>query len=177
MVPLDFESGACKKYHKEVRLVSVQTFVEGGKRSIVFVAFDGRAGAGWESDKKDAVNRMLRDLSSEMAGRGGMLIIVTGDFNIQVDESTVIREMLRSGGWVDAHAFADADSRDKPTCIKRQGSRIDLCLANRAAACLLSSYEVRDGFLDKDHRRVCVTMRLPRAHTCPTTPQDRQESR
>ncbi|CAE7314212.1 hypothetical protein AK812_SmicGene29856 [Symbiodinium microadriaticum] len=81
----------------------------GGKRSIVFAAFDGHAGAGWESDKKDAVNRMLRDLSSEMAGRGGMPIIVTGDFNIQVDESTVIREMLRSGGWVDAHAFADAD--------------------------------------------------------------------
>ena len=79
---------------------------------------------------------MLRDLSSELAGRGGLPIIVT------VDESTVIREMLRSGGWVDAHAFAEADSRDKPTCIKGQGSRIDLCLANREAASLLSSYEV-----------------------------------
>ena len=98
VVPLDFESGACKKYHKEGRLVSVQVFVEGGKRSIIIVAFYGHAGARWESDKKEAVNRMLRDLSSEMAGRGGMPIIVTGDFNIQVDESTVIREMLRSGG-------------------------------------------------------------------------------
>ena len=36
--PLEFESGACKRYLQEGRLVSVQIFVEGGKRSIIFVA-------------------------------------------------------------------------------------------------------------------------------------------
>ena len=94
---------------------------------------------------------MLQKVFHEEAHLGEVPVIITGDFNIQAEESEVVQKELDSARWYDV--AAQYMGQEKPCTYSMKGivegedlpgsSCIDLIFANRQAMALIVGYKAR----------------------------------
>ena len=87
---------------------------------------------------------------------------VVGDVNIQISESRLLKKLLKTCQWFDAHQLGSLEETTKNTSHTKTSSRIDFVFTNSLAFNLLETYKVVPGVLPKDHSEVHVTFTLPR---------------
>ena len=154
----------CQKYFEEGRLVVCQVFFKKGERSIIIYGLYGHAGARWEADRKKLLEDMLQDISHDVTMRGSVPVVIAGDYNVQIHESRLLEKYLQSQQYFDACQWGTPADKVKNTSHTKNGSRIDLLLANPLCARLILDYKIRPGVLPDDHSEVHVEFNLPISH-------------
>lgn len=140
----------CQTYYEQGRLVVAQVVAGSGNRSFLIYAIYGHAGARWEADATKELESVLKHIGDDVASRGATPAFITGDLNIQVDESLRIQSLRRTKLFVDAKDWGIPAEQIKNTFHKQKGSRIDLCLANQPGSRLLRTCKVCDSEMHID---------------------------
>ncbi|CAE7437407.1 unnamed protein product [Symbiodinium sp. CCMP2592] len=159
--PLAFQ-GPCSAHYRGGRLHAIQLFRGKGKRSCIVYCVYGHAGARWESSKREMLHAMLRDIFQDAVTRGGVPIMIVGDYNIEIAESTYLQSCIACD-WIDASRWCRQDAQSMLTSLKGGGSRIDMCIMNQSAASLCADCRICDAVVRTDHRVVTVVFRWPLA--------------
>eukprot|EP00661_Eupelagonemidae_sp_cell13_P003443 gene3443-2025_t len=125
--------------------------------------FAGAAGHGHARMQEN--EQLLSDVLEAAAELGNVPVVVTGDFNVQLEESAALQSAVASGRWVDvAGAQARAINEvPEPTCFMHhcpQGRRIDMVLANTVAAAAMGRLKVHQPQDIVEHRKLSVPIDL-----------------
>ena len=78
--------GPCLEHYLVSRLQAIQLCREKGKRSHFVYCVCGHAGARWESDMREMLHAMLCDIFQDAVTRGGVPIMIVGEYNIEIAE-------------------------------------------------------------------------------------------
>ena len=110
------------------------------------IVYYGISGAASSPEAMAENERLLALVLEDAALLAGTPTLLLGDFNVPPDRSAVLGAALGGGGWVDLHhAWATLQGETPaPTAqpTKSAGTRIDLILANAAAASALTGVRV-----------------------------------
>lgn len=159
--PVTFDDGPLKTLNQEGRLVASQIFASNGKNSFIILGFYGYAGARWDQQLLQKNNKAISAIFEFAVTKGNLPALLSGDFNVEIEESEPLKEFLAFGQWHDA---AGPNQTPHVSCLKgKNGSRIDFFFLNSTAASLLTSYSIRPGLLKKDHQFVTIQLAAPLA--------------
>ena len=135
---------------------------KGQNRSVLIFAVYGHTGAHLEAVRRNLLELMLKHIGDVVGSRGATPAFTFGDFNnVWVAERFHIQTLLRANLFVDAKDWGSPSKRIQKTSHKRNGSRIDLRLANRSGSMLLRAYAVCDGILPNDRSELHIDIDLP----------------
>ena len=135
---------------------------KGQNRSVLIFAVYGHTGAHLEAVRRNLFELMLKHIGDDVGSRGATLAFTFGDFNnVWVAERFHIQTLLRANLFVDAKDWGSPSKHIKKISHKRNGSRIDLRLANRSGSMLLRAYAVCDGILPNDRSELHIDIDLP----------------
>ena len=119
-----------------------------GREVVNVIVYYGISGAANSPEAMAENERLLALVLEDAALLAGTPTLLLGDFNVPPDRSAVLGAALGGGGWVDLHhAWATLQGETPAaTCFaqptKSAGTRIDLILANAAAAPALTGVRV-----------------------------------
>ena len=168
--PISFDQSPCLKHYNDGRLHAIQVFYNKGERYLILYAVYGHAGARWEQNRRDELETLLHDVAQDMIARGSIPACIAGDFNLQVQESNFLQKYINTGFWIDSVSFGSSEEQNKPTSHNKNGSRIDMLMANSLAAEPPFDYQVKPGVLPQDHSEVHVQLHLPIGAQCRYVP-------
>lgn len=115
-----------------------------------------------EAVRRNLLELMLKHIGDDVGSRGATPAFTFGDFNnVWVAERFHIQTLLRANLFVDAKDWGSPSKHIKKISHKRNGSRIDLRLANRSGSMLLRAYAVCDGILPNDRSELHIDIDLP----------------
>ena len=141
--PLDWnDQSPCYKFHAENRLLGFQCWTgDGTIPTFVFAAYCPSGGR-WERPKREYSHALLNAVTEDLVSRGNPIAIPTGDLNLQLEDSSVLRQWSRFGPWFDS-CLVNPHHQSTPTCYHgKNGSRIDFILLSRSAFDLCRHYDV-----------------------------------
>ena len=120
------------------------------------------SGARWEASKKSYAHALLQAVRDDLIQQGDVAAILAGDFNLQVEDSFLLRQWRFDGPFYDISTKAPPDIRDQPTCHHgTKGSKIDFVWVSRIAYDLVGTYSVSKLPLFKSHSVLRVSVRVP----------------
>lgn len=151
---VEWKNKNCLQHEKEGRLVATELYRGGGKQAMIVYAVYGIAGSRWELKKKEATEKIIKDVIEDATARGSIPTYICGDMNITTEESGVLRRLVNNKEWYDANIWGSRGKDETATSTKGQGARIDLILVNKVAANGTSGYAVTSGVNDRDHKAV-----------------------
>ena len=160
---------ACHRFWQDSRLLAAQLWLGQGGTTILLYGVYGPSGARWERAKRQYFNAMMQAIAEDIAARGDMPSFVIGDFNMVINDSHLLQQLLRNGGWFDCRRLGSEDMRRANTCHVQGGSQIDHIFASRSAYDQAFGYKVRKHVEFKSHSMVEIALQVPLAAQTRTT--------
>ena len=151
------------KFWADDRLLCTQLWCGAGDLSIFCYAVYCPSGARWEAARKSYTHKLLRAVLDDMTARGDVYSFLAGDFNLQVEESFLLRQWKFEGPFYDCSLKSSPDMRDANTCHQGKGSKIDFIWVSRSAYDLVSNYRVDKQRCFPTHSMLSVTWHFPQA--------------
>ena len=152
----------CYRFWADNRLLCTQLWCGAGDASIFCYAVYCPSGARWEASKKSYAHALLQAVRDDLIQQGDVAAILAGDFNLQVEDSFLLRQWRFDGPFYDVSTKAPPDIRDQPTCHHgTKGSKIDFVWVSRIAYDLVGTYSVSKLPLFKSHSVLRVSVHVP----------------
>ena len=151
----------CHRFWADNRLMCTQLWCGAGDTSIFCYAVYLPSGARWEAPKKTYAHALLQAVRDDLLQRGDVVAVLAGDFNLQVEDSFLLRQWRFDGPFYDVSTKSPPDIRDAPTCHQGKGSKIDFVWVSRVAYDLAQDYSVRRLSAFKTHSALEVSVNVP----------------
>ena len=99
-------------------MLAAQLWLGQGGTAIILYGVYGHSGARWERTKRQYFNAMMQAIAEDIAARGDLpSFVVIGDFNMVIDESHLVQQLLRNGSWFDCRRLGTEDMRPANTYL------------------------------------------------------------
>ena len=115
----------CYKFSQESRLVATQVWFARGGTSLVVYGIYRVSGARWDRVKKTYTHELIQAVQYDQISRGQLPCVIMADFNLELQDSQNIRQLLQQKFWYDLRSRGKESEAMKATCHKSSGSLID----------------------------------------------------
>ena len=163
------EDDECFQYYKDCRLHASQLWFGRGGTSMIVYAMYGQSGAHWEKSKKAYTHDLISSITRDSIARGSIPAILMGDMNLQISDSKILADLLKSKTWHDLRTCATIQMAKTDTCHKGKGSQIDHIFVTTQLFDQCHSFVVTKFDTFKDHACLQAKMILPTCEQMVTT--------
>lgn len=161
----------CHRFAQDSRLVATQVWCARGGTSFVVYGVYGVSGARWDRVKKTYTHELIKAIQFDQISRGQMPYLIMGDFNLELQDSQVLRELLQKKFWYDVRSRGIQSETEKATCHKSSGSKIDHIFVSPSLIDQCYHFQICKFPEFKDHSLVAAK------RTCPSSVQTRTSLR
>ena len=121
----------------------------------------GVSGARWDRAKKTYTHELIQAVQYDQISRGQIPYTIMGDFNLEIQDSQNLRQLLQKKFWYDLRPRGTEKESQKATCHKSSGSLIDHIFVSPSL--IDQSYEFHITKLPefKDHSLVAAKIVCP----------------
>lgn len=85
----------------------------------------GVSGARWDRAKKTYAHELIQSVQYDQISRGQIPFIIIVDFNLEIQDSQNLRQLLQQKFWYDLRSRSAEKEAQKATCHKSSGSLMD----------------------------------------------------
>lgn len=119
------------------------------------------SGARWDRAKKTYTHELIQAVQYDQISRGQIPYIIMGDFNLEIQDSQNLRQLLQKKFWYDLRPRGTEKESQKATCHKSSSSLIDHIFVSPSL--IDQSYEFHITKLPefKDHSLVAAKIVCP----------------
>ena len=121
----------------------------------------GQSGARWERLKKIYTHDFISAITRDSLARGSLPSILMGDANLQISDSKIITDLIKTKTWHDLRTCATPQIAQADTCHKGKGSQIDHIFVSTQLFDQCHSFVVTKLDTFKDHSLLQAKMILP----------------
>ena len=150
----------CFKFAQDNRLLGLRLWLGDGKQCLFIYNLYLPSGARWESPKKKYAHDCLNAVQQDLCERGDVVALVLGDFNLTIEDSTLLQSW--QGPMVDTSCTAPADIRWNPTCHQGKGSCIDHIFAYKSSIDLVHNYQISRTLCSTNHAMISIHLTVPK---------------
>jgi exonuclease III len=164
VTPISFEvDNPCHKFAAIGRLIAVQAWFGHGGCSVLLYNIYAPSGSRWEQPKRKQLYDLLDAVTLDSVARGQLPTVLLGDFNMTIEESPKIAQLLYNRTWCDTRNVAEPSMFNAPTCHvgPAQGSKIDHIFVSPALYDLSFNFQVTKIPTFKDHSQVSIKIKVP----------------